>query len=59
MALKSFEVMLDVDLDADDERDASDVRQMIWGALTALSSDELQGAVIAIPAVRELRSDER
>lgn len=56
MPLKSFEVVLVVDVDKSDERDPVAVRRLIWSAITRLSNHELNGAIVSMPTVRELRN---
>lgn len=56
MPLKTFEVVLDVDVDESDTRTVVDVRQMIWDAILSISSEKRGGAIVSLPVVRELRS---
>lgn len=53
--MRTFEVVLDVDVDEDDTRTKADVRDLIWSALTRIANDDLHGAIVSIPVVRELR----
>jgi hypothetical protein len=49
---RSFDVVLTVDLDEDDERGEDDVRALIWKAITTTLKAE-DGLIVAIDLVEE------